>query len=588
MLLEIVIEGTGLIGNAGQGRVVPHGAQSLLAPGEHGSQQHLQGLGGISENVLALEKSCRLFPLRRLDAAQIVQRQPLSLHPRLVGLAGDIAVLEFGILDDAALFEIDEEGSARLQAALVLDILGLQRQSADLGTHHHPAVLGDDVARGTQPIAVEDRSDAATVGKSNRCRAIPGLEHARVVLVESTPGRIHILLVLPGLRDHHHHRMTEVPPGHVKEFQGIVELGRIAGARRHHGKDLLEIVAEQARFEGSLSRVHPVGIARQGVDLAIMREVTERLGKIPGRKGIGAIALVNQGEARFEIVRLEVRKELRRLVGEEHALVEQRLRGKTRNVKEKPPLDHLLLDQATNHVELSVEEVRLQALGRTDEDLLDDRHSLSRDLADLVGVRRHFPPTEQRLSLGGDGRRDDLLLPTTLRRIRREKDQRRRIGAQIGQTEPALIRHPAQKAIGCLQQKTRTISRTRVGSRRSPVSQMTENLRPHSDNVVARTAAQVGDKADSAGIVFQAGVVQALFRGQSEASHERVPGLKCVVGRRLTVGKSAAGSRVRDEPLPGSKSLSVRRIYVFWISDTIILTRTCQPAEGHSPRPLGE
>ena len=62
-------------------------------------------------------------------------------------MRGGQAGLDFGVVDDAALFEVDQEHLAGLQAPLLDDTLLGDRQHADLGRHHHEIVIGDDVAR---------------------------------------------------------------------------------------------------------------------------------------------------------------------------------------------------------------------------------------------------------------------------------------------------------------------------------------------------------------------------------------------------------------------------------------------------------
>ena len=52
-------------------------------------------------------------------------------------------------------------------------------------------VVGDDVARRPQAVAVERRADLPAVGKGDRRRPVPRLHQRRVVFVEGAPLRIH-------------------------------------------------------------------------------------------------------------------------------------------------------------------------------------------------------------------------------------------------------------------------------------------------------------------------------------------------------------------------------------------------------------
>ena len=92
-------------------------------------------------------------------------------------LGGDLA-LDFVVGDDAALFHVDQEHAARLQAALVQDSLRRNVQHADLGRHDDQVVLGDVVARRPQAVAVEDGADAHAVGEGDGRGAVPRLHQA--------------------------------------------------------------------------------------------------------------------------------------------------------------------------------------------------------------------------------------------------------------------------------------------------------------------------------------------------------------------------------------------------------------------------
>ena len=52
-----------------------------------------------------------------------------------------------------------------------------------------------------------------------------------------------------------------------------------------------------------LARTHLVYIAAQGVNFTVVRQISERLGKLPSRKSVGAVALVDcsQGALKRQI-----------------------------------------------------------------------------------------------------------------------------------------------------------------------------------------------------------------------------------------------------------------------------------------------
>jgi hypothetical protein len=113
--------------------------------------------------------------------------------------------LDLLVLDDPPLRGVDEEHPSRLEAALAHDGLGGEVEDAGLGGEDDQAVLGDPVAAGTQAVAVQDRPDEVPSVKVMHAGPSHGSIVKRVELVEGPAIRVHLLVVLPRLRDHHQH-----------------------------------------------------------------------------------------------------------------------------------------------------------------------------------------------------------------------------------------------------------------------------------------------------------------------------------------------------------------------------------------------
>jgi hypothetical protein len=89
-------------------------------------------------------------------------------------------------------------------------------------------------------------------------------------LIEGPFPRIHQRIVLPCLRDHHQDGMGQRAAGANKQFERVVEHRRVAAVGLDDGQNLLDVIAEQGRGELLLPRMHPVDIAAQRVDFAVM------------------------------------------------------------------------------------------------------------------------------------------------------------------------------------------------------------------------------------------------------------------------------------------------------------------------------
>jgi hypothetical protein len=127
--------------------------------------------------------------------------------PLAVRLGLGQRILEFLVVDDAALLHVDQEHLARLQTPFLDDLLFRNRQHAGLGGHDHEVVIGDQIARRAQAVTVERRANLAAVGEGHGSGAIPRLHHRSVIFVESATVFVHQRVLFPGLRNHQHHGM---------------------------------------------------------------------------------------------------------------------------------------------------------------------------------------------------------------------------------------------------------------------------------------------------------------------------------------------------------------------------------------------
>ena len=247
----------------------------------------MQRLGGVAEGLHPVEEFVVGIVGGHGLLRQLVEMQGLLLEPGLVGPFRRDGRLELVIGDDPPLFKVDEKHAARLQAALPLHIAGIDLHHAHLAGHDHAVVVGDVVAARPQAVAVEHGTDVVAVGKRDRGGAVPRLLKRRVVFVEGPLVFRHAVVVLPGFGDHHHHRFLERAAGVVEQLQRVVEVAGVGAVGLDHRAELAEIVAPQVALHHALAGEHPVGIAPQGVDLAIVGHKPAGLGAVPARERVG-------------------------------------------------------------------------------------------------------------------------------------------------------------------------------------------------------------------------------------------------------------------------------------------------------------
>ena len=243
-LAEVGVERLGPVGQYGERRVVAHGTDGFLGGGSHGCHQELEVFLRVAEGLLAIQHLVRIRRRHMVGIGDIFQPQLGFFQPLLVGAEAGQLVFEFLVVDDAALLKIDEQHLAGLQAPFLDDLRLRHIEYAHFRSENDMVVVGDDVARGTQPVAIQRRANLLAVGEGNGRRTVPWLHESRVVFVESPPFLVHERIAGPGFGDHEHHCVGERVTTHHQQFEGIVERSRVRLAVVNERPDLVQVVAQ--------------------------------------------------------------------------------------------------------------------------------------------------------------------------------------------------------------------------------------------------------------------------------------------------------------------------------------------------------
>ena len=255
----------------------------------------------------------------------------LLLHPVAVRLPGRDLALRLLVRDDPSSSKIDEEELSRLEPSLPEDVRRLVGQRARLRGEHDPTVGRLVPAAGAQAVAVERRPDDASVGERDRRRTVPRLHQALVERVEPAQLARHVVPSFVRLGDHHHQRVRERAARQHEQLEHVVERRGVRAARPDHGQHLREIGAEEVRGELRLARTHPVDVAAQRVDLAVVRDESIRMRELPARERVRRVARVDERDRRLDPGIAEVEVEPLELRRRQHPLVDERSRGQARH-----------------------------------------------------------------------------------------------------------------------------------------------------------------------------------------------------------------------------------------------------------------
>ena len=264
--------------------------------------------------------------------------------------------------------------------------------------------------------------------------------------------------------------------------------------------------------EQVLPRAHPVDIALDGVDLAVVRQVTERLRPTPGREGIGRKARVVHGQRRHGLLVLQIQIVLTHLGSGELPLVDNGAGRQGCYIEVffsalqgfPDPVGSVV----TQHIEFALEGLLIQLRRAGKKYLLDLRLFFQRSLPQGAVVLGHQAPAEQ-----GDTQTLGVVHQHATASfaqigIPREEHHANGVVTRLRQMDP-LFRHAVtQHGVGNLDQDTGTITTAHIKTGAATVLHTGQHGQRVLDDCVALFTLQAGDKANATTIMLQIRAIQ--------------------------------------------------------------------------------
>jgi hypothetical protein len=316
--------------------------------------------------------------------------------------------------------------------------------------------------------------------------------------------------------------MRDGAAGEIEEFDGVVERRRVRAAGFDNGEDLLQIVAPDAGGHDGLAGGHPVGVAADGVDFAVVAEVAERVGEGPSGEGVRGEALVDHGQGRDAFGVGEVLKELLDLGGEEEPFVDDGAAAERGDVEEVLVADvggaDFVFDALADDVEFAFELDFGEGGGAADEDLFDVGLGGAGDAADGVDVEGGVAPAEDFEAFFADYPFEDTLDEQAGGPFDGQEDETDAVLAGGGEGEADFGTLAREEGMGDLYKKAGAIAGFRIAAAGAAVGEIDEDLHAFRDDVVRFVAVDVDHKADATGIALVHRAIQALRRGKA-ANH---------------------------------------------------------------------
>jgi hypothetical protein len=282
-------------------------------------------------------------------------------------------------------------------------------------------------------------------------------------------------VLLPGLGDHHHRGVGERITAHRQQLERVVEGRGVALAFEADRVQLLQVVAQHRRLHHAFAGAHPVEVALDGVDLAVVRHHPVRVSERPFGEGVGRETLVHQRQRRDDARVLQVLVVLADLAREQQAFVDDGAAAHAGHVVLAAVGEFQCLDRArrglADHVELALERVGHDHVGAAaDEDLAQHRLlGTHRRRHRHVLVDRHVAPAEQDLAFGSHRPFELLHAGESRRMFLWQKDHADAVFAGRRQLDTLGGHLGAEVLVGNLDEDAGAVAHQLVGADRTAV-----------------------------------------------------------------------------------------------------------------------
>ena len=122
-------------------------------------------------------------------------------HPLVVREHRFEVVVYIGSGQNLSVLEVDTHHLSRLQSAALYDHLFRQLKHAVFRRDQQSVVRSDNIFCRPEPVSVKYTANVASVGHTDRCRAVPWLETGTCIFVEGFEVGIHQRRIVPRCGD---------------------------------------------------------------------------------------------------------------------------------------------------------------------------------------------------------------------------------------------------------------------------------------------------------------------------------------------------------------------------------------------------
>ena len=201
---------------------------------------------------------------------------------------------QLGIMYNPAFFQINRDHLTRPQAATFGNFGFIYMHHARLRTRYQQAICCMGIPHWPQTVAVCPANDPIPEMCGDCSGAIPWLHHRIAIGVKL--GKFAIAAYIHRLRDHHGFYHWQATSALQQQLKHRIQRRRIRCTLFDNWLDVIDAISKNFMFHPVFMAGHPIAIAAQGINLAIMGKNTERLCQLPSWKSVGGITLMIDGK----------------------------------------------------------------------------------------------------------------------------------------------------------------------------------------------------------------------------------------------------------------------------------------------------
>ena len=224
-------------------------------------------------------------------------RRQIALRDRVAALVNGETLEDIAPAQKEPRGWVRENHFAGAETLALRDSRFFQVNEAGFRARDQQAVVRERVAHRPQAVAIELGTNKFAVGENEGGGPVPRL----ALLRKRAQSAAHIAreqrVFLEGRRNHGEHGLFRGQPFEQSQLKTVIETRGIADVFFQDGKPRAH---RKPRTNFALLGAQPAAVRDDGIDLAVMRDVAERLRQMPGRLGVRGITLVKNGEGGLE------------------------------------------------------------------------------------------------------------------------------------------------------------------------------------------------------------------------------------------------------------------------------------------------